>query len=299
MLAGIWLAARLLIASSAAWPAALVAVVDLSFLPALALLVGLPLLRTRSRNRVLLLVLALLWLCDLVFHGALLRANLPLALHAVYVGIDLVLLMVTVVGGRIIPAFTTSALRPLGASAAIRDRGFLTALAVSCMALVTLADAFAAPPVLSGWIAAVAALVQAARLLQWAAWRTLRLPIVWVLHLSYAWLPVGLGLKAITLLSGAAGGAFWFHALTFGALATMIFGVMSRVTRPYRPRPGCPPAHHARLRDAHRRGADPCLRPDSAPPELRFGHRAGGVVLVHRLRAFRWRVCTDTLEATG
>jgi len=230
MLAGIWLAARLLIASSAAWPAALVAVVDLSFLPALALLVGLPLLRTRSRNRVLLLVLALLWLCDLVFHGALLRANLPLALHAVYVGIDLVLLMVTVVGGRIIPAFTTSALRPLGASAAIRDRGFLTVLAVSCMALVTLADAFAAPPVLSGWIAAVAALVQAARLLQWAAWRTLRLPIVWVLHLSYAWLPVGLGLKAIALLSGAAVGAFWLHALTIGALATMIVAVMSRAS---------------------------------------------------------------------
>ena len=75
MLAGIWLAARLLIASSAAWPAALVAVVDLSFLPALALLVGLPLLRTRNRNRFLLLVLALLWLCNLVFHCALLRAK--------------------------------------------------------------------------------------------------------------------------------------------------------------------------------------------------------------------------------
>jgi uncharacterized protein involved in response to NO len=228
LLAGIWLAARLLIASSAVWPAALVAAVDLSFLPLLAVLVGRPLLRTRSRNRFLLLVLALLWLCDLVFHVALLRANSPLALHALQVGIDLVLLMVTVVGGRIVPAFTTAALRPLGASAAVRDRGVLTVLAVSSMVLVTLTDVFAAPAALGGWIAAVAALLQAARLLQWATWRTLRLPIVWVLHLGYAWLPVGLGLKALALLSGAALGAFWLHALTMGALTTMIVAVMSR-----------------------------------------------------------------------
>lgn len=230
MLAGIWLAARLLIASSAVWPAALVAAVDLTFLPALGVLVGLPLLRTRSRNRFLLLVLALLWLCNLVFHIALLRADPPLALRAVQVGIDLMLLMVTVVGGRIVPAFTTAALRPLGGSAAVRNHGVFSILAVSSMVLVTLADLFAAPPAVGGCIAAVAALVQAARLLQWAPWRTLRLPIVWVLHLAYAWLPVGLGLKAVALLSGAALGAFWLHALTIGALTTMIVAVMSRAS---------------------------------------------------------------------
>lgn len=230
LLAGIWLAARALIASSAVWPATLVAAVDLSFLPVLGVLVGLPLLRTRNRNRLLLLVLALLWLCDLVFHGALLRADPPRALHALQVGIDLVLLMVTVVGGRLVPAFTTVALRPLGASAGVRDRGAFTVLAVSAMVLVTLTDAFTAPPALAGGVAALAALVQAMRLLQWAPWRTLRLPIVWVLHLGYAWLPVGLGLKAVALLSGAALGAFWLHALTIGALTTMIVAVMSRAS---------------------------------------------------------------------
>lgn len=229
LLAGVWLAARLLIASSAVWPALLVAAVDLAFLPLLAALVGVPLLRTRSRNRLLLLVLALLWLCDLGFHVALLRANAPLALRSVQVGIDLVLLMVTVIGGRLVPAFTTSALRPFGA-AAVRDRGVFTVLAVTAMVLVTLTDVFAAPPALGGWVAAVAALVQAARLLQWATWRTLRLPIVWVLHLGYAWLAVGLGLKAVALLSGAALGAFWLHALTIGALTTMIVAVMSRAS---------------------------------------------------------------------
>lgn len=228
MLAGLWLAARVLIASSAAWPAILVAAVDLSFLPALAVLVGPPLLRTRNRNRVLLLALALLWLSDIVFFIALLHANPPLALHAVQAGIDLMLVIVTVVGGRLVPTFTTSALRAGGT--AVRDRSGFALLAVSAMVLVTLTDVFVAPPVLAGGVAAVAALVQAARLLQWATWRTLRLPIVWVLHLGYVWLPVGLALKAIALLSGAALGAFWLHALTIGALATMILAVMSRAS---------------------------------------------------------------------
>ncbi len=228
LLAAIWLAGRLLIASSAVWPAPLVAVIDLSFLLVLAVLVGIPLLSTRNRNGFLLLVLGLLWLCNLAFHVALLRRNPPGALRALHVGIDLALLMVTVIGGRIIPAFTNSALKPLGAS--VRDRGFVTALAISSMALVTLTDIFDASPALSGWIAASAALAQTTRLLQWATWRTLRQPIVWVLHLSYAWLPVGLALKAIALLSGSAVGAFWLHALTIGALTTMIVAVMSRAS---------------------------------------------------------------------
>jgi uncharacterized protein involved in response to NO len=79
-------------------------------------------------------------------------------------------------------------------------------------------------------IAAVAASIQAVRLLQWATWRTLRQPLVWALHLSYAWLPVGLALKAVALLSGAAFAAFWLHALTIGALATMILAVMTRAS---------------------------------------------------------------------
>jgi uncharacterized protein involved in response to NO len=76
----------------------------------------------------------------------------------------------------------------------------------------------------------VAAIVQGIRLAQWGAWRTLRQPIVWVLHVAYAWLPIGLALKALALLSGGAFAAFWLHALTIGAAATMILAVMTRAS---------------------------------------------------------------------
>ena len=230
ILAGIWLAARILIASSSLWPAALIAVVDLAFFPALGVLVARPLLRSRNRNTPLLAVLAVLWLTDLVFQIGLMRNNPPLALHALHVGIDVVLVLVTVIGGRIVPSFTSSALRPLGLQDAVRNKPALTGLAIAGMIGVVLGDVFWPESGAAGAIAAVAAVLQAARMLQWATWRTLRQPIVWVLHVSYAWLPVGLALKAAALLSGATFAAFWLHALTIGALATMIMGVMTRAS---------------------------------------------------------------------
>jgi len=105
------------------------------------------------------------------------------------------------------------------------------------MVLVTLIDVFAPDTRLAGVIAGAASVIQALRLLQWSTWRTLRQPIVWVLHLSYAWLPVGLALKAVALLSGSAFAAFWLHALTIGALTTMIVAVMTRASLGHTGRP--------------------------------------------------------------
>ncbi|MGA8709379.1 MAG: NnrS family protein [Steroidobacteraceae bacterium] len=230
VLALLWLAARVLIASPALWPALLVSAIDLAFLPVLALFIAWPLLRENNRNTPLLGILGVLWLSNLVFHLGVIRHDTPLALHAAIVGIDIVLILVTVIGGRIIPAFTTAALRPTGMGGLVHSRLTLTVLSVAAMALVAIVDVFWPDTRLAGMIAAAAACLQGLRLLQWATLRTLRQPIVWVLHLAYAWLPVGLALKAVALLAGSAIAAFWLHALTIGAVTTMILGVMTRAS---------------------------------------------------------------------
>jgi uncharacterized protein involved in response to NO len=230
VLASLWLTARVLIASSSLWPAVLIAAIDLAFLPTLGILVAKPLLSSRNRNTKLLAVLGLFWLTDLVFQIGLIRHDAPLALQALKVGIDIVLVLVTVIGGRLVPSFTSSSLRPLGLQDAVHNRTSLSGLAIAGMIAVTLSDIVWPESRIAGAVAGVAAGLQATRLLQWATWRTLRQPIVCVLHLSYAWLPVGLALKAIALLSGAAFAAFWLHALTIGALATMILAVMTRAS---------------------------------------------------------------------
>jgi len=237
LLTALWVAARLMIASSSDWPRVFTAAMDLSFFPALATLVGLPLLRSQNRNTPLLFVLALLWLTNLLFHVALIEHNPPLALHAILVGIDVMLVMVTVIGGRIVPAFTATALRPLGLQESASSRPALTVAAVASMAAVAVGDVFAPDGLLAGVLAAIAAVIQGWRLTQWRTLKTLRQPIVWVLHLAYLWLPLGLALKAVALLDGAAFSAFWLHALTIGTLSMMILAVMTRAALGHTGRP--------------------------------------------------------------
>jgi uncharacterized protein involved in response to NO len=229
-LALVWLIARIMISSSSLWPPVLTAAADLSFLPLLAVLVVVPLARQRNRNTPLLAVLGLLWLTNLAFHVAVIGSNPSLARHALLLGIDIVLILVTIIGGRIVPAFTTSALRQQGIQSALQSRLVLTVMAVAVMVLIAVGDVLWPETRVAGVLAGIAAVVQGLRLLQWRSLQTLRQPIVWILHLAYAWLPLGLGLKAAALLGGYAIGAFWLHALTIGVLATMITAVMTRAS---------------------------------------------------------------------
>ena len=111
----------------------------------------------------------------------------------------------TIIGGRIVPSFTANALRQRGIAAEIRSRAPVETAVIGTMALAVLVDALLPRHWVAGLVAALAAAAQAVRLAGWRSLRTLDDPIVWVLHAAYAWLPLGLALKAVHLLSGAPG----------------------------------------------------------------------------------------------
>ncbi len=90
---------------------------------------------------------------------------------------------------------------------------------------------------LAGVVALVACVLHAWRLLRWRGWLTRDMPIAWVLHVAYAWIPIGLGLKGLWLLWQLQAGAGWLHALTVGAYATMILAVMTRAALGHTGRP--------------------------------------------------------------
>jgi uncharacterized protein involved in response to NO len=230
LLAALWLLGRVAVATSAFWPATLVAALDLAFLPALAAFVLPPLLRARNRNTPLLAVLTTLWVTDIFFHWSLAHGDPAMTRRALLVGIDIVLLLVTVIGGRIVPAFTSPALKQRGDRTPLHAWRGMTALAIAAMIAIILVDLFAPESRAAGAVALAAAVIQTVRFAQWRTLHTLRMPIVWVLHLAYLWLPVGLALKALGLLAGVTFGAFYLHALTVGAAATMIMAVMTRAS---------------------------------------------------------------------
>ncbi|HEY4646102.1 MAG TPA: NnrS family protein, partial [Steroidobacteraceae bacterium] len=130
-----------------------------------------------------------------------------------------------------------NAARQRGDAATVRSWPAVEWGVLTTMIAVAIVDLWLPDTVLSGWIAAVAAVAQAARMTGWRTLSTRRQPILWVLHLGYGWLPVGLALKALWLVANAPWAAYWLHALTMGVFGTMIPAVMTRVALGHTGRP--------------------------------------------------------------
>jgi len=147
------------------------------------------------------------------------------------IGLDVVLLVMTVVAGRVIPAFTNNAVRGAGA----RRHAWVEFGAIGSILALIAADASARTE-LAASFAMLAAALHAARLALWAPLQTLRRPILWILHLSYAWIVVHLALRGLAGF-GFVPVAAATHALTVGAIGGMTLGMMTRTTRGHTARP--------------------------------------------------------------
>jgi uncharacterized protein involved in response to NO len=226
--ASAWLLGRLAFALANVMPLWAFAAAELAFLPSVAALLAPPLVRSRNRNTPLLIVLAALWITDAVFIAGLARQDPVLASRSLRIAIDLMLLVVTVIGGRIVPSFTANALRRRGEAPEIRSLPWLERGLTALMAAVALVDLWQPDGATAGWLAALVAVAQALRLSGWRSLRTRGEAILWVLHLGYAWMPIGFALKALWLLAGVQWAAHWLHALTMGVFGTMILAVTTR-----------------------------------------------------------------------
>ena len=236
-LVGLWTAGRIAMASVGDAPFWITALAELAFLPALAALLAPSLFRGSNRNTPLLAVIGVLWLIDGAFLVALKNGDAALASRAMTLAIDFVLIMVTVVAGRIVPAFTANALRRRGELVQVVSRGWLEKVVIGAMVSVAAVDVLAPNATLSGVLAALAAAAHALRLSGWRSFRARSESILWVLHVGYAWLPIGLALKALWLLGDVDWAAKWQHALTAGVFATMILAVMTRASLGHTGRP--------------------------------------------------------------
>jgi uncharacterized protein involved in response to NO len=229
LLTGLWLAGRLALNPWVPLGPVPAAVLDLAFLPALLATVAPQLIAARNyRNLLFLGLLGLLFLGNLLCQLEIVELTRDTWDAGIRLAIDTILLLVALVGGRIVPSFTLSGMRKRGLDLAIAPAPTLDRLALLSLLALGAVDQVQPDSRVAGAVALVAALVHAVRFARWHGHRTGSEPIVWILHLGYLWIPIGLALKAAWLLAGSAYGVLWVHALTIGAFATMIVAVMTR-----------------------------------------------------------------------
>ncbi|MGE0776065.1 MAG: NnrS family protein, partial [Sphingomonadaceae bacterium] len=189
------------------------------------------------RNKPILIVLLLFTAACGLDHAAAmgLTADPAIGMRA---GFALILLLIAIIGGRIIPAFTRNWLTKHGCTDGLpimANRLDHAVLAVTAIALAGWVFAPAAHPV--AWLLLVAGASHAVRLTRWAGLRAVADPLVFVLHVAYAWLPAGLLLLGAATLWPIVPVSSAMHALGAGAMAAMTLAVMTRATRGHTGRP--------------------------------------------------------------
>lgn len=248
-LAGLWLAGRLALGLGSGLPPAVVAVVDIAFLPVLLAVVAADIIAAGNRrNYGVIAVVALLIVANGLIYSAAFAGGDAWLRGGERLAVNLFAVLITLIGGRIVPAFTGNWMAQAGRPGRPAPFGLIDKLTLGAMAAAALVDAAAAGTPLGGalWLAAGA--LHLLRLSRWRGLDTLGEPIVWVLHLGYLWLAVGSILLGVAAWGDVAARMAGVHALTAGAIGTMLVAVMSRASlghsgRPLKAGPGTAAAY--------------------------------------------------------
>ena len=225
----LWLTARALLAFG--MPLASAAA-DAAFALAAAWGIGVPLFRSGNRRNAFFVVLLIAFgAANVAFHLAMAGVLDLQPRRFTQLGMDLVLFVMVVMGGRVIPMFTANARQ-----VRVRRLAWLEPLALGSVLALLGASLAGLPAAVIAACAALAALANGLRISFWRPWATLGHPLLWILHASYAWIVVHLALRAFAALD-LVGASSATHALTVGAIGGLILGMMTRTARGHTGRP--------------------------------------------------------------
>jgi uncharacterized protein involved in response to NO len=226
---GMWLAARFALLFSAGTGLWLPALLDVGFFFVLGLLAAREVLESKNRNLPVVGMILLFGIADGIDYLSI-TGVIPLPDLGWQLAISLVVLLISLIGGRIIPSFTRNWMVKQGMKKGLPTQPSkfdLFVIAATGVALLAWLTGPSEIPI--GIVLVIAAMLQAVRWARWRGYRTFADPLVLVLHVGYAWVPIGVALLGFSLM-GLVPRSAAIHALTAGAMATMILAVMTRAS---------------------------------------------------------------------
>ena len=229
-LVSLWLMGRLALFFGGLVGVSLAAMIDGAFLFVLAGLIAREIIKGSNwRNLPPALLIALLAIANAIFHLEQLDIVAADGL-GMRLGVGVISMLIGLIGGRIVPSFTRNWLTKRQAARFPSPFVALDKLSLIILGIALVAWIAAPESLASGALLAVAGVMQAIRLSRWCGWYSLVEPLVFILHLGYAWLAIGVSLLGLANLVPAISNLAVLHALTTGAFATMMLAVMTRAT---------------------------------------------------------------------
>jgi uncharacterized protein involved in response to NO len=230
LLVGLWLLGRLVCLVSALVPFWLAVAADLAFPAVLVAVAALEIVAGRNwRNLPMVVPVSVLGVASLMMHletgGFAVPAGLGWRL-----GLVAVIILISVVAGRIVPSFTRNWLAKRGSFELPSVHGLVDRAAPGILHLGLLAWAFDLEARFVGPMLMLGAALNFWRMLRWRGGATSAEPLLMVLHVGYGWLVIGVGLLGLTTSGFEVPLSAAIHSLTAGAIGTMVLAVMTRTT---------------------------------------------------------------------
>jgi len=241
-LAVLWVMGRAAMWGGWGLGADIVAIADLALLVALVSVLGTKIIACgQARNYPLIALVVTLLIANALMHLETLEFLENSAATGLRLGLYVFCLLVALIGGRVIPAFTTNVLKVRGdatevGSVAIIEKLTAFALIMAIALDLALPDA-GSGRIAAGLVAVFAGLVLVARMARWRLVKILNEPILWILHMGHVWLALGFILKGLADVTGLVNSGDAIHALSAGAMGTMIMAMMTRAALGHTGRP--------------------------------------------------------------
>ena len=237
VLAGCWLAGRIAMVLSGVIGPAIAGGIDAAFLFLLAGTALREVIAGRNwRNLAVVVPVLLFAVANVLFHvGA--AGIADTASSGITLSLFVMLALLSLIGGRIVPSFTRNWLARQAPGPLPAPPGRFDAVAIAGVVGLAVAVLAAPSAPVTGGLAIAVAVLHAVRLARWQGLRTLSDPLLAVLHLAYLWMPVGFLLLGLSVFVDALPASASWHALTAGAMSTMVLAVMSRAALGHSGRP--------------------------------------------------------------
>lgn len=222
----LWLYGRIVPFYAGLLPDALIALIDFSFLPALAYQISKPIMLARHyRSLIFIGLLLLLTLGNGLIHAEILGLQENSAWLGIQVVVATIIIMILVIAGRVFPFFTE---RGLPGTRALKNP-VLDGLSIATAVLVFGLQFYNISGVVLALTAVLAVVVNIARVSGWYVQRIWYVPLLWVLYIGYGWVILGFALTAFSAY-GLVAPTLALHAFTVGGIGVLTLGMMARVS---------------------------------------------------------------------
>ncbi len=230
-LVGLWIVGRVAITVGAGLPPLAVAAIDLAFPVVFALAIGREIIAGRNwRNLKILGLLGLLIVANGLFHLEAAQGGHAASGLGSRLALAALILLITLIGGRIVPSFTRNWLAQRRAPVLPAQAGRFDSVCMAITVAALLSWTALPDHAVTGWLCVVAGVANVWRLVRWQGLQTLSQPLIWVLHAGYLCVALGFFTVAADVSGLLVLGAAARHVWLAGAIGLMSLAVMSRAS---------------------------------------------------------------------